>query len=135
MCQRQGYKAKYACFDCRKCFRYERVAVGEAKICPQCTGILHSMGLDFRAPKQSEVDQWRKVQRLFEQGIDFNCCGCTGPGYRPRLLSEVEGFLEQEAEKKMGEGQRLLKKFSSRKRLLKTYQPPFEKKGASPCAP
>ena len=33
--------------------------------------------------------------RLFEVGLTFHSCGCSGPGYRPREPREYRAFLEQ----------------------------------------
>jgi hypothetical protein len=58
---------------------------------------MHSLGLDFKAPKQSDVEQWAKVELLHRNGYDFGSCGCSGPGPRPERLRDVGPFLvEQE---------------------------------------
>jgi hypothetical protein len=102
------YKDHYACFSCRKMFRqvapYKMAhppADGEVPIrpCPQCGSAMANLGLDFKAPRQTDVKQWRKVQRLFAAGYDFHSCGCCGPGPRPATLHEVGPFIaEQERE-------------------------------------
>ncbi|WP_127539321.1 hypothetical protein [Paenibacillus illinoisensis] len=107
------YKDTYACFDCRKSFKqtsrhdlapevYERL---ECK-CPQCAAPMVSMGKDFRAPKQSDLKQWKKVATLYRHGFTYHSCGC-GPGYRPAELRELAEFLEKSVHKR-SEGERLL---------------------------
>jgi hypothetical protein len=61
------------------------------------------MGHDFKAPRQKEIRQWKKVERLFNSGIDYHSCGCGGPGYRPARLKEVDEFLEEKLHKTDGE--------------------------------
>ncbi|WP_153977650.1 hypothetical protein [Paenibacillus xylanilyticus] len=107
------YKDTYACFDCRKSFKqtsrhdlvpevYERL---EFK-CPQCAAPMVSMGKDFRAPKQSDLKQWKKVAILYRHGITFHSCGC-GPGYRPAELRQLPEFLEKSVHKR-SKGEQLL---------------------------
>lgn len=108
------YKRKFACFACRKMFRQtdesrmaqkprldeqgQRIA-----LCPQCGARMHNMGLDFCVPKQSDLEQWKKVEKLFDAGIIFSSCGCGGPGPRPRRLKEVDDFLRQREEERAEE--------------------------------
>ena len=98
------YNEPFACFDCRKSFKQvsrwrlpddRRPANGAAREvpCPQCGKLMADMGHDFKAPKQTDVAQWKKVQLLFEAGFSFHSCGCCGPGYRPAELREVEAFI------------------------------------------
>ena len=56
---------------------------------------MNNMGLDFRAPRQTDIEQWRKVEILSENGINFGSCGCGGPGPRPARLREVPVFLRE----------------------------------------
>lgn len=111
------YKEPFACFDCRKCFKQisrwrlpddRRPAKGAARAvpCPQCGRLMADMGNDFKAPRQTDVAQWMKVQRLFEAGLTFHSCGCCGPGYRPEELDEVAAFIA--SQKEFSEGERLL---------------------------
>jgi hypothetical protein len=100
------YKEKFACFECRKMFkqtsrwelrhqmRVDSTGKRLAK-CPECGNLMHNMGLDFHAPRQSDIKQWRKVAILHAHGIDFSSCGCGGPGERPATLRDVPAFLEK----------------------------------------
>jgi hypothetical protein len=63
---------------------------------------MNSMGLDFRAPKRTNLKQWQKVRVLFAHGIAFHSCGC-GAGYRPRDLRDVPEFLERTLKKSPGQ--------------------------------
>lgn len=100
------YKEKFACFECRKMFkqtsywelRYpmRKHSTGQRLVkCPECDSPMHNMGLDFHAPRQSDVKQWRKVAVLHAHGINFSSCGCGGPGERPATLRDVPAFLEK----------------------------------------
>lgn len=82
------YKDHYACFQCRKAFKYPQPTT-----CPQCGKLLAAMGLDFQAPKQTAREQWKVVEILYQHGITFSSCGCGGPGYRPRRMRELPAFL------------------------------------------
>lgn len=99
------YKDHYACFTCRKMFRRPSTcelarppkpnAVDLAP-CPQCDTPLKDMGLDFKAPKQTDVKQWQKVALLYARGFTNHSCGCAGPGDRPATLREVAPFLAEQ---------------------------------------
>ena len=116
------YKEPFACFQCRKVFkqtsRWElpenvRPKAGEERHvkCPQCSRLMANMGRDFKAPKQKDVDQWRKVEILFEHGFTFHSCGCCGPGYRPAELAEVYAFIE--SHRPQSDGEVLLRRFAA----------------------
>jgi hypothetical protein len=51
------------------------------------------MGKDFKAPKQKNVEHWKVLEILYEHGITFHSCGCSGPGPRPTRLKELSEFL------------------------------------------
>jgi hypothetical protein len=70
------------------------------------------MGLDFRPPKQRDTHQWQKVEQLYLHGYTYHSCGCGGPGYRPRTLSEVPAFLSRQPPR--SEGESLLRRIFSR---------------------
>lgn len=63
--------------------------------CPQCGGIMISMGLDFKSPKKEDVRAWSHIESLYEVGITFHSCGCSGPGYIPRDKVALMAFLEE----------------------------------------
>jgi hypothetical protein len=54
---------------------------------------MKEMGRDFCAPKKKDIEQWKVVEILYQKGITFHSCGCSGPGYRPTKLREVPEFL------------------------------------------
>lgn len=110
------YKEVFACFACRKSFKqtskydlepgiYETLE----PVCPQCGTPMHSMGQDFRAPKQKDAKQWAKVIALYEHGFTYHNCGC-GAGYRPAEPRELPAFLEEHASRKRSDGERLLQR-------------------------
>ena len=104
-----SYKPHLVCFDCRKMFRRRLLAdiksgqkdSIEAK-CPQCSGLMASMGLDFKAPPKKDVKAWKYVQNLYAVGITFHSCGCSGPGYIPKNKEEILANLEQSKEQYIG---------------------------------
>lgn len=112
------YKDIYACFVCRKAYKqtseYEMTEEERNKTkhaCPQCGKLMNNMGRDFKAPKQSDVKQWTKVEILFQNGFTYHSCGCGGPGYRPAKLNEVNEFLEKNRTFRT-EGEQLLNKLT-----------------------
>jgi hypothetical protein len=125
MCRYGGqYKNKFACFDCRKSFRSRPHGAWKQEkdgckwdgktppTCPDCGKPMVNMGLDFKPPKRSDVEQWEKVRRLYENGVTFHSCGCDGPGYRPARLNQVDDFLaDRDRRREKSEGERLLERF------------------------
>ena len=118
------YKDHYACFDCRKAFKqtsfwelpeHARPSDPSERVCPcpECGQPMHDMGLDFKAPRQSDVKQWKKVRLLFENGFTYHSCGCCGPGYRPNTVKEAEVFIHESTP--LSEAQKLLKKHVKRR--------------------
>jgi hypothetical protein len=94
------YKPHLACFVCRRAFRRRLKADIEGQTldmparCPECGGLAADMGLDFAPPPRRDVRAWALLAELFEAGITFHCCGCSGPGYRPRDPAKLRAFLE-----------------------------------------
>ncbi|EID72431.1 hypothetical protein W5A_13026 [Imtechella halotolerans K1] len=102
-----SYKPHYSCFSCRKTFKrkllvdinrdlaYAKEGEEQPFKCPQCGGIMISMGLDFKSPKKEDVRAWSHIESLYEVGITFHSCGCSGPGYIPRDKVALMAFLEE----------------------------------------
>jgi hypothetical protein len=86
------YLIAHACFDCRKSFkvapRPKRMAV-----CPGCGGQLHEMGRSFKAPPAKDMEQWTKVQALYNAGFRFFSYRSVAGPPLPERLSEVETFI------------------------------------------
>lgn len=100
------YKEHYACFYCRKMFRptarldlpeHGRPGYRDFRLvkCPECGQPMHDMGLNFKAPKRHDVQQWKKVQTLHEHGLTWHDCGCGGRGPHVARVSEVKSYLEE----------------------------------------
>ena len=69
--------------------------------CPNCGSGMKPMGHDFQAPRRQNKAQWRKIRLLWEAGIRFNSCGCTGPGERPQTLSEAKQTVRMRTEEEV----------------------------------
>ena len=89
----RGRPLQYACFACRKSFKIPQVSGGMSRfmtseqkraqereasqingqthVCPDCRGPLHLMGLDFKAPKESDVKNWEKAQAFVLSGNTY----------------------------------------------------------------
>lgn len=86
------YKPHYACFKCRKTYKRRLLvdisensnAISSEAKCPQCKTLMADMGLDFKSPKKDNIKSWDHVSLLFEIGITFHSCGCSGPDYIPK---------------------------------------------------
>lgn len=74
------------------------------------------MGRQFKAPKQSDVKQWRKVEFLVRKGITFH----TQRNYKfrnmPKVLREVVPFVQRVKRGEMSEGEKLLDKIAQRRK-------------------
>jgi DNA-directed RNA polymerase subunit RPC12/RpoP len=96
------YKMRHACFTCRKTFPGKSRTRQDQVICPQCGQPMHDMGINFKAPRQSDVKQWHKVERLHRAGFRFS--GYTFFGKRPPCrLNQVEDYIEDHRPKAKGE--------------------------------
>lgn len=63
--------------------------------CPDCGEPMVDMGLDFKAPRQSDAKSWRILRGMYQVGHVFHTCGCDGPGYIPRNRSQYRSYLEE----------------------------------------
>lgn len=130
------YKEKWACFECRKSFRKTNrweiharpVPLAEdgerLVLCPQCGQRMNDMGLDFKAPRQNDIEQWKKVELLFANGYAFHSCGCNGPGPHPARLNEVPTFVAQEQQaRELRQQKRANQLMSRRKRKRHDVHP------------
>ena len=94
------YKQHYACFGCRKMFRWPQDAhrppsawTRNAVVpCPECKQPMHVMGWDFKAPPKADKRQWEKVRLLYAKGIRWSSCGCSGPGHNFRTLRQAREY-------------------------------------------
>ncbi len=85
------YLIAHACFDCRKSFKVAPRPEYQA-VCPNCAGHLHEMGRSFKAPPAADLEQWAKVQALYNAGFRLSSYRGSGPSL-PARLSEVEAFI------------------------------------------
>jgi hypothetical protein len=124
-----NYRDHFACFDCRKAFKYwQWEEIDEAGfhqkqklkhvprkiICPECSQPMAEMGLDFKAPPQNDKDAWKIMQALYDHGFNFRSCGCF-VGYKPpRTLREVPEWIAEH--RRQNDGERLLQKFADKKK-------------------
>lgn len=58
------------------------------------------MGLNFKAPKNSDLKQWRKAELLYDNGYAWNDCGCGGSGPHAETLRVVEQLIRIRDEQK-----------------------------------
>ena len=122
-----NYRDHFACFDCRKSFKYwqwkacdkqtfqkkQRLQhVPRRILCPECSTPMIDMGLDFKAPRKTEVQAWEVLRLLAQQGFTFHGCGCF-VGFRPpKTLGQVPQWLARHRRKSKGE--ELLHRIASR---------------------
>jgi hypothetical protein len=122
-----NYRDHFACFRCRKAFKYwqwedceegawtakaRRHHVPREIVCPDCARPMVEMGVDFKAPPKGDREAWEILEALFENGFAFHGCGCYVGFTPPRSLGEVPAWLE--SHRKPSEGESLLKQFAAR---------------------
>lgn len=87
------YLIAHACFDCRKSWKRP----GEQEhVCPDCGQGLALMGRTFRAPARRQIDQWKKVKRLWDAGFRFWSYRSFPEAERyPDDLRDIDAFIER----------------------------------------
>lgn len=102
------YKEHFVCFGCRKTFKQTNRADWNNSFvqypdhifkCPDCSNPMANMGMDFRAPKKSDVKDWRRIEGTFVLGHIYRTCGCYGPGFVPSNQIEYREYLEDKLAK------------------------------------
>lgn len=85
------YLVAHACFNCRKSWKLPEES---AAVCPQCEQPVSWMGRAFKAPRKSDVEQWKKVEELWLAGFRFfpNTRGREVAPY-PERLRDAAGFV------------------------------------------
>ncbi len=101
----KSYKPHYACFKCRKTFKrrllvdvLDGLSNTDVEIpakCPECSELMANMGLDFEAPRKKDIKAWQHLSTLYEVGIAFHSCGCSGPGFIPTDSNELINHLSK----------------------------------------
>ncbi|BBM02436.1 hypothetical protein GL2_25100 [Microbulbifer sp. GL-2] len=94
------YNMAFACLDCRKSFKREFNLSKECPselTCPDCGGPSHNFGRHFKAPKKTDLRQWKKVAFLFEHGFRFQKIR-IGSGHHdvvpyPETLEQAKEFV------------------------------------------
>jgi hypothetical protein len=122
------YLMQHACFECRKAFkRYVTYGPNEEPLpeplCPECGRTMEEMGRAFKAPKQDDIKQWRKVEALVRNGITFHSYGSHGWGKFPTVLNEVAPFIEKVRRRSESQGKKLLRKISKKSLEQKAKRP------------
>lgn len=64
--------------------------------CPECGKSMIDMGLDLKAPKQSDVKAWKILQNMYHLGHAFHTCGCNGPGWVPKSTNDYREYLSRQ---------------------------------------
>ena len=88
-----SYLVAHACFDCRKSFKV--APRDERVVCGNCGGELHQMGRSFKAPQAKDLQQWAKVQALYNAGLRFSSYRSHSCVPLPDKLSQVEAFIRE----------------------------------------
>jgi DNA-directed RNA polymerase subunit RPC12/RpoP len=85
------YLGAHACFNCQKSFK---LSYEKDHVCPECGKKIYLMGRSFKAPRHSDCEQWKKVQKLYALGFRFHSYGGEYSPL-PERLREVDRFVEQ----------------------------------------
>ena len=115
------YLQQFACFNCRKVFKYEvQPTLRQAKtrqdesmrqvdavVCPDCGQAMWLMGRKFKAPKRNNLKQWQKVEKIRKAGFRRF----------PKYLWQADGVIEyyNEVFNPPSAGEKLLRKISRKK--------------------
>ena len=65
----------------------------EIHVCPQCGKEMYLMGRTFKAPKQHNIKQWKKVEYLVRNGFIFYS-GARPYSYSLTTLGNAKHFIE-----------------------------------------
>jgi len=87
-----NYKTSWACIPCRHVAQYPHPSVlpqARWPVCPLCREPMLHAGRDFQAPRKGNRSEWNAVAAVLNSGNDYDSCGCTGPGWRPRTKAEL----------------------------------------------
>jgi hypothetical protein len=128
--KRYRYQIQFACFECRKVFKrpypvgeqvralwLSRRKSGRRPLktfaaptyhCPDCKRELTLMGRAFRAPRNEDVEQWRKVELLARSGFTF----WSSVGRYPDSVSDARRFVE--SHRRVSDGERLSQQIKKR---------------------
>lgn len=94
------YNIAFACLECRKSFKREVDITGEfVKVlkCPDCSGYSFNLGRYFKAPKKTDIKQWKKVAFLINHGFYFQKIYDKNRGGErvayPETLQEAKEFV------------------------------------------
>jgi DNA-directed RNA polymerase subunit RPC12/RpoP len=116
MTKQLKYLMPHACFECRKAFK-QYLTEEQSRpqpVCPECSEKMWELGRTFKAPKQGDAKQWRKVEALVRNGITFHSYGSHGLGRFPKLSNVATPFIEKVRRRSENEGEQLLRKISKR---------------------
>ena len=88
-----GYRGIYVCFSCRVAWKDHRFSPASGHgpvVCSKCKGEAAYMGRDFKAPRQTQVGQWKKVELIFQRKGErcFDSCGCGRSGGTSKTLAD-----------------------------------------------
>lgn len=88
-----GYRSNIVCTHCRIAWKGPRSQWGKSEEngslkCGRCGRDGVDMGRDFHAPRQTQVNQWKKIESFIARGRGFGGCGCSGPGRAPKTLAD-----------------------------------------------
>lgn len=75
------YTGKSVCLTCKTACRTD--------VCVKCKNATVWVGKDFATPKKSDKQGWEAVRATLLAGYNYDSCGCTGPGWRPKNRSEL----------------------------------------------
>ena len=88
------HKSHWVCLECHFSCKLDPALCDwrlEKKPCPNChkPWSMVDAGRDFKPPRKGNVNGWRAVAAVLASGVNYDSCGCTGPGYRPESTAEL----------------------------------------------
>ena len=95
------YAMSFACFQCRTAHKRHIDATPSdyprSMECPVCKEPAINLGRNFKAPKKSELAQWKKIKFLVDHGFIFQKIRLEKNSYEsvpyPKTLTEAKEFV------------------------------------------
>jgi hypothetical protein len=119
-----NYRDHFACFECRKAFKYWQWGVtNETEFsqkqklqhvpreitCPDCKRQMVDMGLDCKAPPNNDADAWEICGPFMSMDLNFNHVAAASDMCHPERFAK---YLNGSKHKQRSEAERLLGTFS-----------------------
>lgn len=89
----QSFLFPNVCFECRKVFR--KPSRDEARICPECSNTLIVLSRKFKAPKKSNIEEWKVIEFIVKSGFTYHTIHFKNgqQAKYPKTMNEAKEFV------------------------------------------